>query len=503
MTDADTFTPNLHLRKIAANRKVWAESMDDNLTLIDGVISSFFSVANMTGVWQNSYAYSVGEAVVDSTSAVVYVCETAHISAGIPTTFAEDRAANSNYWSVYSSPARARGAWQSGVLYAVNDFVVSGSQYAVALTSHVSGASFAADAANWSILVDLSAAGSQVLPIPGGAADANKFVMTTSAGLSYSIYDDAQALAALGATSVGADLFTAASATAARTAIGTYSTSEIDTAISNARQTLSSLSDSVYTDFGTPRFSIATTGNQNGFVGQVINNLASGALSYPTAITAYGRVIESGNIVWGAFGRADLWSVGKPGVATNEFNTFNFAGAPVGTIPPNLGLGTTEYNPIGAIMAAYGDYDSLMAIAIMYGGVRKFKYGIYMHPEANDLWGFVMDASASYGPSLGGGLIRTNGSVPHLTLQTMGSPTGSAAVFRIMTGTGVVNGYFNQDGDWITPGIIIGHDGTIDYLTATIAGTATAGAAVLPAAPVAFRVEKIAGTSYKVPLYNV
>lgn len=186
----DTFTPNLRLRKIAADRKVWTDRMNDNLTLLDSIISSFFSTSNMQGIWENSHAYAVGESVVDKDNAVVYICAVAHISAMLPTTFAEDRAAFPTHWVVYSAPATNRGAWATNTVYSRNDFVLAdGTKYAFCLTSHTSGATFNGDLAlgRWSVLIDLSIVGSLVLPVLSGGADANKLVMADSGGASYVI----------------------------------------------------------------------------------------------------------------------------------------------------------------------------------------------------------------------------------------------------------------------------------------------------------------------------
>lgn len=229
MTD---LTPNLKLELVPANTKTWADRANQNWTLIDAAVGTYFALQNLQGIWENSHAYTGGQTVVDGDTAAVWTCQVDHISGGIPTTFAEERAANAAFWSVYSSPARARGAWEPLTSYAINDFVVSGSQYAVCIATHTSTASFANDLASgyWSVLVDLSLVGSQVLPVLTGILDANKFVLTNAAGTGYDIYDQTGAFSALGATSFGTALLQASSAAAARTAIsaqvaGSYQTS--------------------------------------------------------------------------------------------------------------------------------------------------------------------------------------------------------------------------------------------------------------------------------------
>lgn len=216
-----TLTPNLKLEEIQANRKTWADLMNNNLLLIDAAIGAYFVIQNLQGIWENSHAYTAGQTVVDGETAAVWTCQVDHISVGIPSTFSDDRTANPDFWTVYSSPARARGAWTPLTGYAVNDFVVSGPQYAVCLATHTSSADFSTDVANgyWSILVDLSQVGQQVLPVLSGPSDANKFVATNSGGTGYSIFDRAASLALLGATSYGIALLQASSQTDARSAI--------------------------------------------------------------------------------------------------------------------------------------------------------------------------------------------------------------------------------------------------------------------------------------------
>lgn len=253
MTD---LTPNLGLEKIPANTKVWTDRANTNWTLIDAAIGAYFTLQNLQGIWENSHAYTVNQTVVDDETAAVWVAQVDHTSMGIPSTFAEERAANPTYWTTYSSPARARGAWTGpGTTYGVNDFVVSGAKYAVCIAAHVSGAIFAVDEAlgYWSILIDLSAAGSTVLPVPGGAADANKVVVTPSTGTGYTIISMSDLLTLLGASTVGRAVFAAASATAGRSALN----AQVSGSYQTASAALEELSDATIVDFGKALLAIA------------------------------------------------------------------------------------------------------------------------------------------------------------------------------------------------------------------------------------------------------
>ncbi len=215
MAANDTTTPNLKLTKIGADRLNWSEKMNANLSAIDAAISAYFTIDNLQGIWQNSTAYTVGQAVIDAVSAVVYVCQVDHTSANVPTTFAEDRAAHSSYWSVYSSPARARGAWTSNTAYALNDFVVSGSYYAICIEAHTSGLDFATDLAGgkWSVLIDLS--GVTFAPDPTG--NPNKFAVTNPGGTDYDLADASTAADLMGFTSATKPMIPLATVAAIRT----------------------------------------------------------------------------------------------------------------------------------------------------------------------------------------------------------------------------------------------------------------------------------------------
>ena len=218
-----TYTPNLKLSKLPANFHVWAQIMNDNLTMLDAAVSGFIVYQNLRGPWANSTVYAVGDTVIDIDSAVTWQCQVAHTSSTIPTTFFADRTAHPTYWATYSPAATARGVWTGpGTAYALNDFVVAdGVKYAVCISAHVSGATFAGDVAlgRWSVLVDLSTAGSLVLPVLSGGADATKFVITDPSGNTYAIYNADTALTKIGATSIGKDLVRTVSQTAARATI--------------------------------------------------------------------------------------------------------------------------------------------------------------------------------------------------------------------------------------------------------------------------------------------
>jgi microcystin-dependent protein len=219
---SDPLTPNAGLDLVPPSMPNWANKMNDNLILIDAIIGSYFAVNQLKGLWTNSTAYIVNDSVVDKATGIVWKCLVANTSSAFPTTFATSRTTNPSYWGGYTSPARSRGPWIPATSYTVNDFVVSGSQYAICVQNNVSTGSFTNDVNSgyWSILIDLSTVGQSILPVPGGPADAQKFAVVTTNGLGYTIIAATQALQALGGTSVGLSVFQAVSQGAALAAIG-------------------------------------------------------------------------------------------------------------------------------------------------------------------------------------------------------------------------------------------------------------------------------------------
>lgn len=218
----DVITPNAKLTEIQPSRPNWSEAMNNNLILLDAIIGSYFTVNQLQGIWKNSTVYNVDDAVVDPVSGVVYKALVQNTSPAAPITFAQNRVTNPSFWGGYTSPARSRGPWLPNTSYTINDFVVSGSQYAICVQSNVSGATFAADVAlgYWSILIDLSSVGTSVLPVPGGLGDSNKFAITTPTGTGYTIISGNAALGIMGVTTIGLSVLQAGTSADALNAIG-------------------------------------------------------------------------------------------------------------------------------------------------------------------------------------------------------------------------------------------------------------------------------------------
>lgn len=213
-----TPTPNLRLNRVAADVRNWHDRVNANFSVLDAAIGTYIALSNLQGVWTNSTAYTVGQAVVDDTSGTIYSCLVNNTSAASPTTFAEERSAHPTYWTGYNVPAQSRGTWMPGTAYQVNNFVYADNKYAIALDSHTSGSTFATDvtANHWGILVDGTIFGAQVLPTPGGAADANKLVGIDGSGVGYVLKQASDLYAFLGASGIGQSVLQSASAAAIR-----------------------------------------------------------------------------------------------------------------------------------------------------------------------------------------------------------------------------------------------------------------------------------------------
>lgn len=376
-------TPNLQLDLIPADRRVWADRMNSNLKLIDAAVGAYFTLQNLQGLWENSHAYTVDQTVVDPDTGTVWTCQVAHTSIGIPGTFADDRAANDTYWTVYSSPARARGAWTGpGTTYSVNDFVVSGSKYAVCIVAHTSGLSFDTDEIDgkWSVLVDLSAAGSQVLPVPGGAADANKFVVTTSTGLGYTISNADAVLLLLGTTTVGKALLQAADASAGRTAIN----AQVAGSYQSADASLTALSGASIGAFGLAWLGVATVAAARAAItplttnGDLWTRIAGADDRLAIGSTGQSLQVVSGLPAWGNGGLIGFQVFTSSGTYTPTSGMRTCLAIAVGSGGGGGGVGSSAASSLGAAGGGAGstsykrltaaDIGASKAVTIASGG---------------------------------------------------------------------------------------------------------------------------------------
>lgn len=154
-------TPNIKLGLLEFNFPNWADDSNLNMKLIDAALG----IAGVTveGAWLNSTTYIAGMLVIDGDSSTLWRCSVGHISADIPTTFAQDRAAHPTYWVNADNIITPRGMWTTATAYYKNDIVYKDANkysWAIASQQFVSGASYDADVAtgNFVIITDLTLA---------------------------------------------------------------------------------------------------------------------------------------------------------------------------------------------------------------------------------------------------------------------------------------------------------------------------------------------------------
>lgn len=208
----------------------WLDDVNNNFKTIGAVFSSYIVLRQLQGVWTNGTQYLVNDTVVDSVSGNLFTANLTHTSAASGT-FAADRATNPTFWRNSTLSAVARGAWATATTYYPGDFVVSGNIYAVCVTQHVSGATFAGDVANWAYLVDLTAAVTSInasVTAAGTSATNSANSATASATSATNSANSATASAASAAASAaGAVIATVTLASASSVAIGAAASTNV------------------------------------------------------------------------------------------------------------------------------------------------------------------------------------------------------------------------------------------------------------------------------------
>lgn len=152
MSDAlKASTPNFGFGLINFDFPLWSSYEHRNWRNLDGILAAALGGFITRGVWTNNTAYIQGDRVTDDESGTVFFCLIAHTSAATGT-FADDRTTNPTYWRSSVEIPKYRGTWLTGVAYAPNDMVLSGTSYYYCITPHTSGATFAGDIANWELM---------------------------------------------------------------------------------------------------------------------------------------------------------------------------------------------------------------------------------------------------------------------------------------------------------------------------------------------------------------
>lgn len=194
----NSYTTNFKFKKINFNVAPWHDLEWSNWSLLDAVLFTYMNVSNVQGVWGTGTAYTVGQRVVDDAVGQIYECEVNHTSAASGT-FAADRAANPTYWRLLGIVPKNRGTWATGVLYSENDYVQNGHVYAVCITNHTSGATFAGDSAKWIYLIDATGSVNAA-----ATSAANAATSATNAGVSATASSASAAAALVSANNAAA-----------------------------------------------------------------------------------------------------------------------------------------------------------------------------------------------------------------------------------------------------------------------------------------------------------
>lgn len=168
----EEFTAHYRLPIPQFNSVPWHQQWENSLRAVDEAL--YLSTVAQAPAWQNSTQYFIGSMALDTDQGTLWICTTAHTSPAAPITFLEAREAGPEDWQGVTAVPTFRGVWQPNTTYNNNDFVTSGTKYAVATASHISSATFAIDetAGLWEVLIDTGAADPGINDMPPAALPA-------------------------------------------------------------------------------------------------------------------------------------------------------------------------------------------------------------------------------------------------------------------------------------------------------------------------------------------
>lgn len=150
-----TYTKNLRLPIPDFLSEPWHAPLQAAIQAIDNAVYQSLVDQNIA-LWTNSTAFNQGALAIDAADGSTWICRVSHTSAVSPTTFAQDRAANSTYWASFVASMNVRGAWTHDTAYAYYDQVYDATLKIIALciTPHTSNhaGTINDDAADWAYL---------------------------------------------------------------------------------------------------------------------------------------------------------------------------------------------------------------------------------------------------------------------------------------------------------------------------------------------------------------
>jgi hypothetical protein len=138
---ATNHTPSLRLNLPLFDQQPWDTDVNDNFTVIDGVLGQFFAIPNVAGVWKNNTQFVSGQIVFDPADGGQWQCQVTHTTPATGT-FAQDRTANPTRWKATTSSAA------SSALQAAQSAAASATSATQSATSATNSANSAALSAN-------------------------------------------------------------------------------------------------------------------------------------------------------------------------------------------------------------------------------------------------------------------------------------------------------------------------------------------------------------------
>jgi hypothetical protein len=145
-----SYTAHLRLPIPDFTTEPWSGQISAAFDALDTALFNVLASANIH-TWANSTVYAVGNMALDAITGQLFLCQVAHTSAVSPTTFSTDRINNPTFWANIQLSVRFRGAWQTGVIYEVNDVVykTTGGQniFAICTALHIAGSDILVDQA--------------------------------------------------------------------------------------------------------------------------------------------------------------------------------------------------------------------------------------------------------------------------------------------------------------------------------------------------------------------
>ena len=168
----EEFTAHYRLPIPQFNSVPWHLQWESSLRAVDEAL--YLSTVAHAPAWQNSTEYFIGSMVLDTAEGTLWICTTPHTSPAAPVAFSAAREARPEDWQGVTAVPTFRGVWAPDTTYNNNDFVISGTKYAVATASHISSATFAADetAGLWEVLIDTGVANPGINNLPPAALPA-------------------------------------------------------------------------------------------------------------------------------------------------------------------------------------------------------------------------------------------------------------------------------------------------------------------------------------------